>query len=100
VTKITKTKTASHCAPEAASDGALAIKPLGKTQLKLTRISGAALFVVRRPYKMRGACAACEAIDADGTSLPAPGCQDIGSETHLEAPDKAVTHISTFGPRR
>lgn len=86
--------------PEAASDGALAIRPLGKNQLKIIHISGSALFVIRRPYKMRGACIRCEAFDVDGKPLPPPDWQDAGGETQLTPTAKALTYILTFGPLR
>jgi hypothetical protein len=86
-------------APEAASDGALAIKLVGKQQLKITRISGAAPFIVRRPYKMRGACVGCQTFAVDGKSLPAVDWQDTANETLLKPQDKAVTYILTFSPR-
>ena len=85
-------------APDAASDGALAIRPLGKAQLKITRISGAEPFVIRRPYKRRGACVACEAFDAEGKSLSFSDWQDNGVETRLKTQDKAVTYVLSFGP--
>ena len=86
--------------PEAASDGALAIQPAGKNQLKITRISGSDPFVIRRPYKTRGACVACEAFDVEGKPLPAPDWQESGQETKLKPADKALTYILTFSPNR
>ena len=86
--------------PEAASDGALAIQPAGKNQLKITRISGSAPLVIRRPYKMRGTCVACEAFDVEGKPLPAPDWQESGQETKLKPADKALTYILTFSPNR
>ena len=85
---------------DAASEGALAIKPFQKNQLKLTHISGAAPFLVRRPYNVQGPCAACDAFDAEGKPLPAPEWQDAGSETRVKPRDKAITYLLTFGPRR
>lgn len=82
---------------EAASDGAMAIKTLAKNKLKITRISGSAPFVIRRPYKTRGACLSCEVFDLQGKPLPAPYWQDIGNETHLNPQGRALTYILTFG---
>jgi hypothetical protein len=69
-------------------------------QLRITRISGAGPFVIRRPYKRRGACAACEAYNAEGKSLPVSDWQDSGTETRVKPQDKAVTYILSFRPHR
>lgn len=86
--------------PEAASDGALAIRPLGKGRLQIIRISGSGAFTIRRPYQMRGSCFACEAFDLDGKRLAMPDCHDTDNETHIVPEDKAMRFDLTFGPRR
>lgn len=88
-------------APEAASDGALAITPLGKDQLQIIRISGGAgAFLVRRPYHRRGVCVACDAFDVEGRALASPVWHDTDGETRIEPVDKAVRYVLRFGPRR
>jgi len=84
--------------PEAASDGALALRRLGRNQLEVLRISGVGAFVVRRPYKVRGANQECVAYDAEGQRLAAPVCHDNGDETRVEPIDKAVRYVLRFGP--
>ena len=87
-------------APEAASDGALAIRRMGKNRLQVTRISGSGSFIIRRPYQTHGACLACEALDLNGERLPAPLCQHTASETRITPPDKAINYLLHFGPPR
>jgi hypothetical protein len=87
-------------APEAASNGALAIYPSGKNQLRVIRISGAGAFVIRRPYGVRDSLARAEAFDVDGNRLAAPVWHDSGSETRLEPVDKAVRYELRFGGQR
>jgi hypothetical protein len=87
-------------APEAASNGALAIRSAGPNQLEVVRASGAGEFVVRRPFKVRGACVSCEAFDVEGKPLATPVCQDTGRETRIEPVDNAVKYRLRFTPRR
>lgn len=87
-------------APEAAADGALAIRPLGKDRLEIIRISGAGAFIIRRPYQVRGACVAGEAFDVEGRRLAAPGCQDAGTETRITPIAGAVRYVLRFAARR
>lgn len=84
-------------APEAASNGALAICPSGENQLRVIRISGAGAFVIRRPYGVRGSLARGEAFDVDGNRLAAPVWHDSGLETRIEPVDKAVRYELQFG---
>lgn len=87
-------------APEAASNGALAIRPAGKDQLEVIRVSGTGEFVVRRPYKVRGTCLTCEAFDVAGKILAAPVWHDTGHETRIGPVDKAIKYRLRFGQRR
>jgi hypothetical protein len=86
-------------APEAASEGALAIRLVGKNELSITHISGQSPFVIRRPYQVRGACVACEAFDIEGTALPIPEWQNTGSDTQIKPEDKAINYVLTFSGR-
>ncbi len=87
-------------APEAASNGALAIRPAGKAQLEVIRISGTGGFVVRRPYQVRGNCVSCEAYDEEGQRLAAPARHDTGQETRIEPVENAIVYRLRFGSRR
>jgi hypothetical protein len=84
--------------PEAASDGALAIRPMGKDRLQIIRISGAGAFTIRRPYHMQGRCVSCEAFDLDGKRLAHPICHDADNETRIVPEDKAMRFVLRFGP--
>jgi len=84
--------------PEAASDGALAIKPMGKDRLQITRISGTGAFTIRRPYQMQGRCVSCEAFDLDGKRLAIPNCYDTDNETRIVPEDTAMRFVLRFGP--
>jgi hypothetical protein len=84
--------------PEAASDGALAIRPMGKDRLQIIRISGAGAFTIRRPYQVQGRCVSCEAFDLDGKRLAIPNCHDIDNETRIVPEDKAMRFVLRFGP--
>ena len=86
-------------APEAVSDGALAIRPLGKNKLSILHISGTAPAVIKRPYQVRGACVSCEAFDVEGKPLPSPQWKDNGSRTQVIPEEKAINYIMTFGGR-
>ncbi len=86
--------------PEAASNGALAIRPLAKNQLQVIRLSGTGPFVIGRPYQMRGALLACEAFDADGNRLSPPAWEHSPGETRLEPVDKAVQYVLRFPSQR
>jgi hypothetical protein len=84
--------------PEAASDGALAIRPMGKDRLQIIRISGAEAFTIRRPYRMQGRCVSCEAFDLDGNRLTNPICHEADNETRIVPEDKAMRFVLRFGP--
>jgi hypothetical protein len=84
--------------PGAASDGALAIRPLGKYPLQIIRISGAGAFTIRRPYHMQGRCVSCEAFDPDGKRLTIPNCRDTDNETRIVPEDKGMRFVLRFGP--
>ena len=86
-------------AAEAASDGALAIRPFGKNRLRITHISGASPFVVRRPFKTRGACVACEAFDLEEKPLSRAEWTDNGHETEIKPEAKAISYVLTFSTR-
>ncbi|MBI2926326.1 MAG: hypothetical protein HYY24_11565 [Verrucomicrobia bacterium] len=86
-------------APEAASNGVLAIRPLDKNELEVLRISGDGAFTVRRPYKVRGACVTCDAFDVEGKRLASPVCHDSGGETRVEPVEKAVRYTLGFASR-
>jgi hypothetical protein len=59
-------------APDAASDGALAIRPVGTNALEVLHISGRAAFAIKRPYRVKGRLARAEAYDVDGKRLSNP----------------------------
>jgi hypothetical protein len=84
--------------PEAASDGALAIRPAGKGRLQIIRISGVGAFTIKRPYHMQGRCVACEAFDLDGKRLAEPIYHDAGNETDIVPEAKAMRFVLRFGP--
>jgi hypothetical protein len=84
-------------APEAVSEGSLAIKPLRGNQLEVIRISGQGEFVIRRPFKVRGALVSCEAFDVEGQRLALPVFHDTGGQTRIEPVDKAVRYVLRFG---
>ena len=84
---------------QAGSEGGLVIKPLGKNKLSITHISGTSTFVIRRPYKVRGACLACEAFDVEGQALAKPEWRDNGRETQIRPKDKAIRYELTFDGR-
>jgi hypothetical protein len=87
-------------APEAGSNGGLAIYPAGKNRLRVMRTSGEGAFVIRRPYGVRGSLASAEAFDVDGNKLPAPAWRDTDSETRIDPVDKAVRYELQFGGRK
>ncbi len=86
--------------PEAASDGALAITPLGRNQLEIIHISGKAPFTIRRPYSAHGACVQCEAYDTEGNEVLIQPCEDTGTETRITPQEKAVRYVLKFGSGR
>jgi len=85
---------------EAASDGGLVIKPIGTNQLELVHISGDGEFTVRRPYRVSGALATCEAFDVEGQRIASPECHDNGNETRIEPLEKALRYVLSFGEKR
>jgi hypothetical protein len=84
-------------APEAASDGGLAVRPLKKNRLQISHISGTRPFVVRRPYRTHGACVSCEAFDVEGKPLGTPVFEGNGNETCVTPQNKAITYSLSFG---
>jgi hypothetical protein len=86
-------------APEAGSDGAVAIKRLGKTQLQVTRISGAAPLIIHPPAQLRAPCVRCDAFSLNGALLPEPDWDLDGLRTRIKPRDKAVTYVLTFSER-
>ena len=86
--------------PEAVSNGALAITPAPRNQLRIIRISGTGAFTIRRPYRVRGECIACEAFDVEGRRLTAPRWSGTAGETQIEPVDKAVRYLARFGAKR
>jgi hypothetical protein len=89
----------SFDAPEAASEGAVAIRLLAKSKLAITRISGMAPFIIRRPFQVSGALVTCEAFDVDRNTLPTPEWHDDGRETQIKPEGKAINYRLTFGRR-
>jgi hypothetical protein len=85
--------------PEAASDGGLAIRPLGTNQLELIHISGPGELTVRRPYKVSGALASCEAFDVEGQKVAMPEFRDTGAETRIKPIEKAVRYVLRFAQK-
>jgi hypothetical protein len=84
-------------ATEAATDGALAIRPGGKNSLDITHISGTAPFVIRRPFKVHDACVSCEAFDVEGQRLAPSTYKDTTNETRITPMEKAVRYVLRFG---
>jgi hypothetical protein len=82
--------------PEAASNGALAIRRISPKELEVIHISGSGSFQIRRPYGMQGRVTECRALDAVGTTLKAPACNDTGSETRIEPVENAIRYSLTF----
>lgn len=83
-------------APEASSEGALAIRSPAPNQLEVIHISGSSPFTIRRPYSVRGALRMCEAFDIDGQPLPAPACADERGETRVEPRASAIRYLFHF----
>jgi hypothetical protein len=86
-------------APEAASDGALAISPEGTELLRIIRISGDGEFAIRRPFGVKGAAVGCEAFDEHGKLLGRPNFRDSGSETRIQPLTGAIRYELAFGGR-
>ena len=85
--------------PEAAADGSLVIRPLPKNALEILRISGAGPFSIHRPYKVRGACVACEVEDAEGHPLAAPVWVNSPGETRIQPVERALKYILRFADK-
>lgn len=83
-------------APEAGSNGALAVRPSGKHQLEIIRISGDGAFVIRRPYHTRGKCLATTAFDVEGKSLGTPIYTTTDLETRITPLEKAIRYVLRF----
>jgi len=85
---------------EAAVDGALALRPLGRQRLEVIRISGSGRFVVRRPYATRGRCVECAAFDVEGRPLTTRPFTTDPNETGVEPLEKAVRYVLRFSAGR
>ena len=86
-------------AAEAASGGALAIRPGGKNRLEIFHISGGDSFIIRRPYKVHGDCVACDAFDEEGKHLPPPAVKEATNETRITPSENGVRYVLQFGRR-
>jgi len=82
---------------DAASNGALAIRPLKRDALEIIRISGDGDFWVWRPYHTRGRLAGCDAYDVESKQLPPPLTRDDGAQTRISPIPKAVRYVVRFG---
>ena len=81
---------------EAGSNGALVLRPAGKHQLEVLRISGDGEFVIRRPYHTRGKCLSAEAFDVDGKGLGMPVHTGTDIETRIRPLEKAIRYVLRF----
>lgn len=87
-------------APEAASNGALAIRRLRKHQLEVLRFSGDGAFTIARPYGMAGRLVSCEAFDAQGERLAAPRTSGDRFETAIEPVPQGLRYVLRFDGQR
>jgi hypothetical protein len=81
---------------EAASNGALAIRPKAPHQLEVIRISGDGDFVIKRPYEMPRRCVGCSAFDAANHKLAGPQWRDLDSATRVRPVENAIRYIFEF----
>jgi hypothetical protein len=86
-------------APEAASDGSIAITTPAPNHLRVIRASGEQPFLIRRPYGVRGALVRCEAWDAEGKSVANVKSTDDGRETRVEPAAGAMRYELVYGGR-
>ncbi|MBI2950046.1 MAG: hypothetical protein HYY23_20630, partial [Verrucomicrobia bacterium] len=82
--------------PEAVSDGALAIRSRRRNELEIIHISGQNPFAIRRPFKISGACVACDAFDAEGKRILSVSWRDIENETRIEPAPTALRYVLQF----
>jgi hypothetical protein len=87
-------------APEAGTEGGLAIRPVGTNQLELIHISGRGEFTVRRPYRTSGELQTCEAFDVEGRQIASPECHDNGTETRIKPIEKGLRYMLRFAEKR
>jgi len=85
--------------PEATANGALAIRQNGAHGLEVIHISGDEPLIIRRPFKIKGRPAACEALDLEGNLLPPPRWHDAADQTQIELVEKAVRYRLRFVTR-
>jgi hypothetical protein len=81
---------------EASSNGALAIRPRSNNNLEVIQISGQKPFTVRRPFKVRGECRACEAFDVAGKRVAPVRWQNPNGETRIEPAPDAIRYLLRF----
>ena len=84
-------------APEAVSDGSLAIRAMNENRLEIIRASGTGAFTIRRPYGVQGEATGCEAYNTDGQTLSVPTLEDKAGETKITPVDGAMRYVLTFG---
>ncbi|NSW77774.1 MAG: hypothetical protein HPY54_01925 [Chthonomonadetes bacterium] len=87
-------------APEASSDGGLAITRIAPNRLQVIHISGKEQFRIGRPFGVQGALVSCRAYDVDGNELARPATHDSGQETWVEPVEKAVRYVLEFSGKR
>ncbi len=85
--------------PEAACDGAMALRPLTDHRLQITRISGTGAFLLLRPYGARGYLASCTVVDVDNHPLKPPASVDTGNATRVGPVDNGLRYVLAFRPR-
>jgi hypothetical protein len=87
-------------APEAASDGALAITRIAPHRLRVIHISGQERFCIHRPFGVRGALVSCKAYDVEGKELARPTTYDSGQSTWIEPVRGAIRYVLEFSGKR
>lgn len=83
-------------APQGGCEKGIAIRPSGPNSLSVIAIGEPEMFLVRRPYGMRGAVARLAAYDVEGKPLHAPGYTDSGEATWVHCVPKAVRYEIAF----
>jgi hypothetical protein len=84
-------------APEAASNGALAIRPLEGNRLELIRISGSGDLLIRRPFQVHDRLLECQAFDQEGQALPRPAFQETPDGIRIDPKPKELRYLLRFG---
>ncbi len=82
--------------PEAASNGALAIRKVAPNTLEVIHITGDGDFLLRRPYGVTGVLTRCVVYDQSGKRLPAPTVRDGGRTTWITPTPGGVRYVLTF----